>query len=277
MKWELIHRIGAGWSKHAVPRHAAALAFYTLLSLAPLLLVLVSIAGYWFGQQAAESKILNAIEENAGQDVARFIQNLLMNAGRSEKGLWAVLFGVVFVLIGASNVFHQLKHSLDAIWEVPEREWGVVRRFFFARLISVSAVLFVSVLLLLWILLDVLMAVVLRWLQKWAVESVLINQTLNWLFSWIGTTLVFGFLYKVLPDTRVHWRDVWLGAGAAAFLFGLSKWLLGWYLAFTGTASIYGAAGALVVLLLWVYFSAQIFLLGALISADQHWNEKAGE
>lgn len=274
MRWDLIRRIGASWGKHAVPRHAAALAFYTLLSLAPLLLVLVSIAGYWFGQQAAESKILNVIRENAGQDVARFIQNLLLNAGRAEKGLWAVLFGVVLVLIGASNVFHQLKHSLDALWEVPEREWGVVRRFFFARLLSVSAVLLISVLLLLWLLLDVLMALFLRWLQKWAIEPVLINQTLNWLFSWIGTTLVFGFLYKVLPDTKVDWRDVWLGAGIAAFLFGLSKWLLGGYLAFTGAASIYGAAGALVVLLLWIYFSAQIFLLGALISADHHRNEK---
>lgn len=253
-----------------MPRHAAALAFYTLLSLAPLLLVLISIAGYWFGQQAAESKILNVIQENAGEDAARFIQSLLLNAGHSAKGLWAVLFGIVFALIGASNVFHQLKHSVDAIWGVSEREWGVMRRFFFARLLSVSAVLFISVLLLMWILLDVLMALFLRWLQKWAIEPVLINQTLNWLFSWAGTTLVFGFLYKVLPDTKVHWRDVWLGAGTAAFLFGLSKWLLGWYLAFTGAASIYGAAGALVVLLLWGYFSAQIFLLGALISADRH-------
>jgi membrane protein len=263
--WEFVKRIGSGWSKHAVPRQAAALAFYTLLSLAPLLLVLVSIAGYWFGQQAAEGKILNVIHENAGEDVALLIRNLLLNAGHSAKGPWAVLIGITLTLIGASNVFHQLKYSLDTLWEVPLRRGGV-RRFFLTRLLSVSSVLMMSLLLLMWILLDVLMGLFLRWVQKWSLEPVLMNQTMNWLFSWAGTTLVFGFLYKVLPDTNVRWRDVWLGAGVAAFLFSLSKWLLGWYLAFTGTASLYGAAGALVVLLLWVYFSAQIFLLGALMT-----------
>lgn len=259
--WMLVRDSVMGWIDHNPSRTGAALAFYTVFSLAPILLLSIAIAGLFFGQQAARGEIFEQISDLIGPAGAAAVQSVIHNARESGAGLTTVL-SVLTLIVGATTALVELKTGLDKIWDVPpERRqgfWYFVR----TRLLSVGVILALAFLLLVSLVISAGLA---------ALESLspgdhffdLALEWLNQLFSFLLVAALFATLYKVLPSTRIAWRDVMVGAVVTAALFSMGKYLIGVYLGNSGLASTYGAAGSIVLLLVWVYYSAQIFLLGA--------------
>jgi len=255
------------WSRQKAPRLGASLAFYTLLSLAPLLLVLVSIVSLVFGQSAAHQGVVQQVGMLVGPQGAKATEALLAASRNTTHGIVATVLGLVTLLFGASGVLIELRDALNTIWEVPTPQVSGVKKritsFIKERLLSFAIVLSIGFLLVVslsvsaWIsALGVLSASVLP-----AEEAVL--HVLNLLVSFVVITGVFAAIYKIMPDVRIEWRDVVLGGAATSLLFAVGKLLLGLYLGKASFASTYGAAASLVVLIIWVYYSGQIFFLGA--------------
>ena len=254
------------WIRHKGPRLGASLAFYTLLSLAPLLLVVVSIVGLVLGPQGAETDTVEHIRRLVGTQGAEAIQGLLLASQNTAQGVIAAIFGVLTLLFGASSVLIELRDALNTIWEVPTPELSGLqtlvsfmreRLFSFALVLAIGFLLVVSLVVSAWIAaLGALSASVLP-----AYEAVL--HILNFLVSFFIITGLFSAIYKFVPDVRLEWRDVILGGAVTSALFTIGKLVLGLYLGKAIFASTYGAAGSIVVLIVWVYYSSQIFFFGA--------------
>ena len=255
------------WTRHKAPRLGASLAFYTLLSIAPLLLLAVSVAGMVFGHKAAESDLVWQIQDLAGPAGAKAIQALLEGSQNTTHGIVATLAGLVTLLFGASGVLIELRDALNTIWEVPSPELkGNLERiksfikerlFSFALVLAIGFMLLVSLAVNAWI--AALGSVSASFLPPY--ESAL--HVLNLIVSFLVSTALFAAIYKVMPDVRIEWRDVLLGGAVTSLLFSIGKLLIGLYLGKAGFASTYGAAASLVVFIVWVYYSGQIFFLGA--------------
>lgn len=261
--WKLLRTTAVQWNDHNAPRLGAALAYYTVLSIAPLLVVLIAIASFVFGEQASRGQIVWEIQDTVGADGAKAIQSILQNAHRPASGLLATVLGVITLLLGASAVFGELRDSLNLIWNVDPRQgsglWGVVKyRFFsFAMVFGIGFLLLVS------LVLTALLSSMGKYLSGiYSVPAIALHVG-NSVLSLLVITLLFALIFKFVPDTPVQWRDVWMGAAATSILFTLGKFIIGLYLGKASIGSAYGAAGSLVILLVWVYYSAQIFFFGA--------------
>ncbi len=260
--WMLVSDSVMGWIDHNASRTGAALAFYTVFSLAPILLLSIAIAGLFFGQQAARGEIFEQISDLIGPAGAAAVQSVIHNASESRAGTLTTVFSVLTLIVGATTALVELKAGLDKIWDVPpERRqgfWYFVR----TRLLSVGVILALAFLLLVSLVISAGLAA----LESLARGEHFINLVLQWLnqlLSFLLVAALFGTLYKVLPSTRIAWRDVMVGAVVTATLFSVGKYAIGVYLGNSGLASTYGAAGSIILLLVWVYYSAQIFLFGA--------------
>jgi membrane protein len=252
------------WSNDKAPRMGAALAYYTAFSLAPLLIIAIALAGMVFGDKAARGEITEEIGTTVGPTAARSIEELVAGASAPEGNILMTVAGVVILLIGASGVFVELQESLNTIWKVPMAKtagfWNMVRQ----RFVSFGMVLGIGFLLLVSLVASAALAAAGKYLTPEAMPGgVYLWEGINWLVSLAFITLLFGLIYKVLPDVDLRWRDVAVGAAVTAFLFTLGKFAIGLYLGQSTVASSFGAAGSLVVVLVWVYYSAQILLFGA--------------
>ncbi len=258
--WILLKETGGGWVADKVPRLAAALAFYTILSVAPLLVIALSTVGMIFGRAAVEGQMVEQMRGLVGEEGAKAIQSMIAAASGPGSGV-AMVIGVVLLLIGASGVFAELQDALNTIWKAapkPGSGWfGMVRD----RLFSVAMVFGVALLLLV----TLVVSTVLSALTRFAgLEGVgVVGQLVDFLVSVIVVTLLFAMMYKILPDVQIAWGDVWIGAIVTAFLFTVGKLLIGLYLSHVSVGSAYGAAGSLVVFVVWVYYSGQVLFLGA--------------
>ncbi len=253
--WRLGRATVEAWAEDYAPSMGAALSYYALFSIAPLLLIVIGVAGFFFGEQAARGEIFGQIAGLIGPDGARAVQGLVASARKPESGLFAMLVGTALVVTGASTVFGELQNALDRIWRAPARVqaegwWKILR----TRVLSFGMILGIAFLLMVSLVLSALVSALGDW---WGLHA------LDVLFSFALTTLLFAMIYKVIPRVRIAWRDVWIGAAVTAALFAIGKWLIGLYIGRSSTTSAFGAAGSLVVLMLWVYYSSQIFLLGA--------------
>jgi membrane protein len=242
----------------------AALAFYTLFSVAPILIIALAVAGYLFGAHTAETDLLSQLRELIGDAGAEALRNLLASAHYSDKKGIAAAIGLITLLIGATSVFSELQRALDVIWGTPEGKaddawWELVRR----RLLSFGMVLGVGFLLLVSLLASAALAALGGWLESRFLMLRIVLPVLDVAMSFGMTVLLFAMIYKYVPRQAIAWRDVWIGAAVTAFLFAAGKSLIGIYLGRSSFSGAYGAAGSLIVLLLWIYYSAQIFLLGA--------------
>lgn len=254
------------WSKHNAPRLGAALAFYSLLSLAPLLLVIVSIVGIVFGHSAAERDTIQQVRSLVGPAAGKAVAAFLQGSKNTTHGIIATVIGLITLLFSASGVLIELRDALNTIWDVPTPSasgFAMVttfikqRIFSFAIVLAIGFLLIVSLIISTWIsALGALSASIMPW--QAAVMSVV-----NGVVSFVVITGLFAAIYKIMPDVRVEWRDVLLGGAVTSLLFTLGKLLLGIYLGRASYASTYGAAASIVVLIAWVYYSAQIFFLGA--------------
>jgi len=262
--WDLAKRAVTAWLDDFAPSMGAALSYYTVFSIAPLLLIIIAIAGIFFGRVSAQSRIFQELALVLGPPAADSVESMLTHANAGGKSGWTAAFGVIVMLIGATTVLGELQSSLDRIWRTPSAGalngiWGFVR----TRLLSFGMILGLVFLLLVSLAVSATLAAVGAWAGGGYEQWGAILQIINLGVSFLVTTILFAMIYKLLPREHIGWRDVWVGSVVTAALFTLGKFLIGIYIGKAGVASAYGAAGSLVVLLVWVYYSAQIFLLGA--------------
>lgn len=244
-------------------RLAAALAFYTLLSLAPMLVLAVSVAGLAFGEEAARGEILGQLQTMIGLEGAAAVQSVLAHAQAPESGIVGTVVGGGVLLFGASGVFGELQDSLNVIWEVQPKPGRGIKGFLRDRFFSFTLVLGVAFLLLVSLVISAALAAIGAVFSSRLPGGEALWQVINVLVSLATVTALFALIFKIVPDVSIHWRDVWIGAFVTAVLFTLGKLAIGLYLGRSSVASPYGAAGSVVVLVVWVYYSAQILFFGA--------------
>jgi membrane protein len=247
---------------------AAALSFYTLLSLSPLVLIVVAAAGLVWGEQSVRAELLNQIQELVGQAGAETVRMVLESTTLSGHGFGSMILGILTLLFGATTVFVQLQSSLNQIWDVKTAVKTVTRRGLLwslirTRLLSLTLILIVGFLLLVSLVVSAALAALQDYLSRAFPGGGTLWQIANFLVSLLGISILIAMVYRLLPDVRLDWRDVWIGAVTTSVLFGVGKFLIGLYLGHASIGSSYGAAGSLVVFLVWVYYSSLIMFLGA--------------
>lgn len=254
----------------------AALAYYTVFSLAPLLLISIALAGFFLGEEAARGQVLNQLSGLIGEQGGQAMQDMVQNANaKPTTGLVASIIGVVTLLFGASGVFGQLQTSLNIVWGVEPKPGRGITGLLKDRFLSFGFILVVGFLLLVSLILTAAITFVAEWLGRMTPGLEALAQVLNFVLSFGVITVLFALIFKYLPDAKIAWKDVWLGAVITAALFVLGKFALGLYLGTGSVGSSFGAAGSLIILLLWVYYSAQILFFGA--EFTQVWANRFGE
>lgn len=261
---EIFRRALAGWWNDNVPRMGAALAYYTLFSLAPILIVAIAIAGLAFGQEAVRGELVGQIQGLVGREGALAVQAMLEGAAKPSSSIPATILGVITFFLGATGAFLELQADLDAIWRVKSKSRGnFLRDLVMQRLISFGLVLGFGFLLLTSLVVSAALAALHTYMGNAFPGVSVLWEALNVIVSLIVITLLFAMIYKVLPDVKLAWSDVWIGALVTAGLFTIGKFLIGLYIGTSAVASTYGAAGSVIVVLVWVYYTSQIILLGA--------------
>ncbi|CAN7584337.1 YihY/virulence factor BrkB family protein [Rhizobacter sp. LjRoot28] len=261
--WELLRHTVSSWSDDYAPSMGAAIAYYTMFSIAPLLLIVVSVAGLVFGEEAARGEIFGQLETLIGAQGASAVQSLLQSTNKPAESGIATLVGVVALLIGATTVFAELQTSLDRIWRAPTQGATGIFALLRSRLLSFGLILGLGFLLMVSLLVSAALSALENWWAPAFGEWALTAQVANFVFSMAFITAVFAMIYKFMPRVHVGWSDVWVGAIVTSLLFSIGKLLIGIYIGRSSVTSAFGAAGSLAVLLVWVYYSAQIFLMGA--------------
>ena len=262
-QWQIFSAAANAWVDDYAPSMGAALSYYTLFSLAPLLVLVIAIAGMVFGQDAAQGAIIAQLQGIMGKEGATAVQGLLTAAREPSTGIIASIVGGFLLLLGATATFAELQTDLDRIWQVPAKAkpsglWGWLR----SRVLSFGLVLGLAFMLMISLVVSAALAATSEWLGGGTAESVVANG-LNFIASFALFTVLFAMIYKIMPTAKISWHDVWMGAAVTALLFNIGKSLIGLYLAKSSVASGFGAAGSFVILVAWFYYSAQIFLFGA--------------
>ena len=261
--WPILRQTFSAWNEHDAPRLGAALAFYTILSLAPLVILVIAIAAFVFGHSTAQNQLLGQVESMVGRQGSDAVKGMIEQAQQPVSGAFASVVGVITLLFGASGVFGELRSALNKMWDVkPKSEgavWGIVKQRFF----SFGMVLAVGFLLLVSLVISAALAALGKFFGGFLPMPEFVLNAINFVFSLTGTAGVFALIFRYVPETKIAWKDVCIGATVTALLFTIGKLLIGLYLGKAAVGSAYGAAGSLVVVIVWVYYSALIFLFGA--------------
>lgn len=261
--WPILKETATDWSDDNASRLAAALACYTLLSIAPLLVLSVAVAGLAFGEEAARGQIVGQIGGIVGTEAGVAVQTIAANAKEPSAGILSSIVGLAVLLFGASGVFNELQNTLNAIWEVEPKPNQGVKGFIRHRFFSFAMVLAVAFLLLVSLVVSAALAATGKFFERYLPGGELVWQAVNFVVALSVTTALFAAIFKVIPDVVMRWRDAWIGGLFTAVLFTIGKFALGLYIGKSGTTSSFGVAGSLVALVLWVYYSSQILFLGA--------------
>ena len=261
---DLFKSAAVNWVHDYAQSMGAALAFYTMFSIAPLLLIVISIAGLVFGEDAARGEIFGQLQELLGAPGAMAVQGLLQSVRQPTESVPATIFGVAVLLVGATSVFGELQDALDRIWRAPVRDrtsglWSLLR----ARLLSFGMILGIGFLLMVSLVASAAISAIRKWWRPVFSDWTGIASVVELASSFALITIVFAMIYKTMPRVSIAWKDVWIGAAVTSVLFTVGKFGIGLYIGRSGIASGFGAAASLVVLLVWVYYSAQVFLFGA--------------
>ena len=261
--WTLLKEAASEWMEDNALRLSAALAYYSIFSIAPLLVIAISIAGWVLGAEAVQGQLQEQLKTTIGTESAAAVQSMVQSAAKPSSSIIAGLVGFVTLIIGASGVFGALKDSLNTIWEVKTKPGLGIKGFIKERLLSFGMVLVIGFLLLVSLLLTSALAAVNKSVGNALGVPTFIWGVFAFLLSFAMVTALFATIFKMLPDVKVEWRFVWIGAVVTALLFEIGKFLLGWYLGQESTKSSYGAAASIVLLLLWVYYTSLILFFGA--------------
>jgi membrane protein len=261
MLWSVVKEAAGNWSSHKDSRQGAALAYYSVFSLGPIIVIAIAVAGFFFGGEAVSGQVASSIKDMLGDTGAKAVQAMLADAGRPREGLLATMLGLATLLFAAIGVMVQLKDALNTVWEVDESPvqgiWYSIRSY----VVSLAAVLALGFLLLISLVVTAGLAALGTFVGAYLPEGLL--HLGNIVVSLAVISLLFAMMFKWLPDTRVEWHDVWLGAIVTAALFEVGKSAIGFYIGKQGLDSTYGAAASIIVVLIWVYYSSQIILMGA--------------
>jgi len=261
--WVLTRAAASSWVDDYAQSMGAALAYYTMFSVAPLLLIVISVAGLVFGVEAARGEMVGQLRGLLGPQGAQAVQGLLESVSKPAESITALVLGSLLLLVGATSVFAELQDSLDRIWRAPKRHkvgiWSLLR----ARLLSFGMIMGIGFLLVVSLVVSAALAALGRLWGPFFAEWGFLANGINVCLGFALTTTFFAMIYKIMPRVGVDWSDVWIGASVTALLFTAGKFLIGLYIGRSGVTSGFGAAGSLVVLLVWVYYSAQVFLMGA--------------
>jgi membrane protein len=260
---ELLRATFCEWKEDHCAQLGAALAFYSVFSLTPLLMIAIAIAGLVFGRDAARNGVVEQIRALVGMEAARSIEMMVDASTRPATNKVALAVGIVMLLVGASGVFGQLQDALNVIWEAPTRKGRPLLRMLQDRFLSFTMVLGSGFLLLVSLVISAALTALNDSVARIVSIDPLLLQVLHLIVSFAVTSLLFAMIFKVLPDISIGWNEVWIGAAVTSLLFSIGKVLIGLYLGESGIASVYGAVGSLLILLLWTYYSAQILLFGA--------------
>lgn len=262
--WKVLKNTFKGFSEHRITKMSSSLAYYTIFSLAPLLIIIISLSGLFLGQDAAEGKVYEQLSNFIGPDTASQLQTMIQNASLTGKSKFAAIIGVVTLIIGATTVFAQIQDTINFIWGIkpkPKKGWLNMLK---NRFLSFSVIIGLGFLLLVSLTISTLIETFSNSLQAHFPHiTFLFVYVINIIITLIVTTLIFGAIFKVLPDAKIKWTDVLAGAITTAILFMLAKFGISFYISKSNVGSTYGAAGSLVILLLWIYFSAMILYFGA--------------
>jgi membrane protein len=265
--WDTFLHAGGLWLERNAFIHAGSLAFYTLFSMAPVVIIAVSIAGAVFGEEAARGEIVAQLDDFVGVDAAQAVEEAVARSRPAVAGLVPTITGVLALLLGATTVFAQMQISLNRIWGVvakPRRSSILI--LLKNRLLSLAIILTIGFVLLVSLLLNVTLRAVIAYAESWVPIPTLLLSSIELVLSLAVITALFAVMFKVLPDVVVDWQDVWVGAATAASLFIAGRYGIAFYLAYAAPASTYGAAGSLVLILLWVYYSSLILFFGAALT-----------
>ncbi|MEP6557658.1 MAG: YihY/virulence factor BrkB family protein [Burkholderiales bacterium] len=262
--FQMIKQAVTAWIDDFAPSMGAAISYYTIFSLAPLLIIVIAVAGAIFGEEAVRGQIVGQLQSMMGEEGAKAVQTMIKAANEPTKGLVASAVSFVLLLVGATTVFAELQSALDRIWHVPEKAkpqgiWAVIR----ARVLSMGLILGLAFLLMVSLVTAAAVAALGTLANSMLPGSELLLQALNIAISVGLSTLLFAMIFKYMPSISIEWRNVWVGAAVTAVMFEVGKWGISLYIGKSGTTETFAAAGSVVVLLLWVYYAAQIFLLGA--------------
>jgi len=261
--WGLIKETFSEWSNDKAPRLGAALSYYTIFSMAPLLVLVISIAGLVFGRKAAEGRLLAQLSQVVGMDAGVALQSMVAKAGEHRTGIIATVIGLVVLMVGATGVVIELQDALNTVWKVVPKPGRGIKGLIRDRLLSIGIILAFGFLFIVSLVASSALAalgnVVRGWLPGWLILGYVLNYGVS--IGVIGVMLAM--IFKILPDVKMAWRDVWLGAAVTSVLFHVGKFLIGLYVGKAGVGSTFGAAGSLAVLLVWTYYSTQLVLMGA--------------
>lgn len=275
--YELAKTAFGNWLADYAPSMGAALAYYTVFSIAPLLVIVIAAAALIFGQDAAQAAIIGQASGLIGEKGATAIESMLASAQKPREGMIASALGIVILVVGATTVFAELETNLNRVWKVEADKGSGLWHFLRTRLLAFGMVLAIGFLLIVSLVVGAGIAAWGKYWSGWFGGLEILLQAANFMVSVTVITVMFAMIYKFIPRAPIRWRDVWIGALATSLLFSLGKFLIGIYIGKAGVESSYGAAGALAVILIWVYYSAQIFLLGAeftKVYAESHGSRK---
>jgi membrane protein len=276
MWWTVVKEAGANWSNHKDARQGAALAYYSVFSLGPIIVIAIAVAGLLFGRDAVTSQVMASIKEMLGDTGAKAVEAMLAGASRPASGIMATVLGIGALLFAAIGVVVQLKDALNVVWEVEESKESGLWHFARNYVLSFAAVLTLGFLLLVSLLVSAGLAAAGKYAATYIPEAAL--HVVSVLISFVVVMALFAMMFKWLPDVTVAWQDVWLGAFLTALFFEIGKAAIGFYIGKQGLESTYGAAASIVVVLIWVYYTSQIILMGAEVThswAKQHGSLKA--
>jgi membrane protein len=277
--YDLAKKAVNAWLDDYAPSMGAAIAFYTVFSMAPLVIIVIAVASFFWSRDAVQGQLFQQVSALVGADGAKAVESVVQGAQAPTQGIIATVVSVVVLLVGSTTVFAELQSALDRIWEVPAAEkrsgiWNTVR----ARLLSFGLVLALAFLLIVSLIISAMLSAMGSWASNLLPAWEFLLQAINIVIALGFTTLLFAMIYRFMPRASVAWREVWTGAFVTAVLFEIGKFLIGLYVGKASVASSYAAAGSLVVVLIWVYYAAQVFLLGAeftWVYANEHGSRRA--
>ena len=262
--WRLTKQALNAWVEDYASSMGAALSYYTLFSITPLLVIVISVAGLFFGAEAVRGEVFSQLSSLVGDQGARAIEQTLQRAGTRQEGAVAAAISFLVLVIGATTVLGELQNALDRIWRAPEASKpSGLRAFVRSRVLSVLLILGIAFVLMVSLVASAILSALGKWWGSWFGGWEFLAHALDLVLSFGLMTVLFAMIYKIVPSVRIRWHDVWVGAAVTALLFAIGKVLIGFYLGRTAVASAFGAAGSLVLFMVWVYYSAQIFLIGA--------------
>lgn len=261
--WNILVKIFDEWSEDKAPKLGAALAYYTIFSIAPLFVISIAVAGFLFGKEAAEGTIVNEIQSLVGKEGAILIQEAIQKSSDTETGIIATIISLVSMLVLSSAAFIELQDSLNMIWKVKPKPGRAIKDFIKNRLLSFAMVVGIGFLLLVSLVISAGLTALNTFIGDYFAIPPFILQIINIIVSLAVIFVLFSMIYKMLPDVQITWKDVRIGAIVTTLLFVLGKYLIGLYLGTSSVSSTFGAAGSFAIVLIWVYYSAQILFLGA--------------